>query len=265
MVVNCIAENYQRIGVLIIVTLTTRCVHRLWTAQLTPYFVHTSHPDLHPIKDETTGLDGLYWCVDYPWPMWDRDVSMDTMVKLYIIGCKRIANVLLFAVALLIKCHCWQLIKIWLSGELGPHALCSLGICFGWIPGRSVLSIYWIVEWLGSSVGQAICQVAGSSSSLSHSLSLLFLSCLYFSPSGCGQWHGGINLLPLAKGSKNEFTFCSFFLTHRYRSCNYYACYLCNYSYVALKPMWLPIVTKEKSYHIFLNQTFKSARVPEKY
>ena len=96
MVVNCIAENYQRIGVLIIVTLTTRCVHRLWTAQLTPYFVHTSHPDLHPIKDETTGLDGLYWCVDYPWPMWDRDVSMDTMVKLYIIGCKRIANVLLY-------------------------------------------------------------------------------------------------------------------------------------------------------------------------
>lgn len=101
--IRLLAENYQRIGVLVIVTLTTRCVHRLWTAQMTLYFVHTSHPDLHPIKDETTGLDGLYWCVDYPWPMWDRDVSMDTMVKLYIIGCKRIANVLLFTVALLIK------------------------------------------------------------------------------------------------------------------------------------------------------------------
>ena len=103
---------------------------------------HTSHPDLHPIKDETTGLDGLYWCVDYPWPMWDRDVSMGTMVKLNIIDCKKIANihVLLFAVALPIKSHCWQLIKIWLSGEPGPRALCSLGICFGWIPGRSALS-----------------------------------------------------------------------------------------------------------------------------
>ena len=31
--------------------------------------------DLHPIKDKATGLDGLYWCVDYPWPLSDRDVS----------------------------------------------------------------------------------------------------------------------------------------------------------------------------------------------
>ena len=32
--------------------------------------------DLHPIKDESTGVEGLYWCVDYPWPMSDRDVSL---------------------------------------------------------------------------------------------------------------------------------------------------------------------------------------------
>ena len=31
--------------------------------------------DLHPIKEATSGIDGLYWCVDYPWPMSDRDVS----------------------------------------------------------------------------------------------------------------------------------------------------------------------------------------------
>ena len=31
--------------------------------------------DLRPIKDESSGLDGLYWAVDYPWPMSDRDVS----------------------------------------------------------------------------------------------------------------------------------------------------------------------------------------------
>jgi hypothetical protein len=28
--------------------------------------------DLHPIKDKSSGL---YWCVDYPWPLSDRDVS----------------------------------------------------------------------------------------------------------------------------------------------------------------------------------------------
>lgn len=41
---------------------------------------HASHNlciiDLHPIKDESTGVEGLYWCVDYPWPMSDRDVSL---------------------------------------------------------------------------------------------------------------------------------------------------------------------------------------------
>ena len=26
-------------------------------------------------KEESSGIDGLYWCVDYPWPMSDRDVS----------------------------------------------------------------------------------------------------------------------------------------------------------------------------------------------
>lgn len=31
--------------------------------------------DLYPIKDETTGMEGVYWGVDYPWPMSDRDVS----------------------------------------------------------------------------------------------------------------------------------------------------------------------------------------------
>ena len=31
--------------------------------------------DLHPIKHEATGLEGLYWAVDYPWPMSDRDYT----------------------------------------------------------------------------------------------------------------------------------------------------------------------------------------------
>lgn len=31
--------------------------------------------DLYPIKEESTGMEGVYWCVDYPWPMSDRDVS----------------------------------------------------------------------------------------------------------------------------------------------------------------------------------------------
>jgi hypothetical protein len=31
--------------------------------------------NLHPIKDRTTGLEGLYWCVDYPWPLSDRDYT----------------------------------------------------------------------------------------------------------------------------------------------------------------------------------------------
>jgi hypothetical protein len=31
--------------------------------------------DLHPIKDEGSKLEGIYWGVDYPWPMSDRDVS----------------------------------------------------------------------------------------------------------------------------------------------------------------------------------------------
>ncbi|XP_003387507.1 PREDICTED: phosphatidylcholine transfer protein-like [Amphimedon queenslandica] len=31
--------------------------------------------DLKPIKDEASGLDGLYWAVDYPWPMSDRDYT----------------------------------------------------------------------------------------------------------------------------------------------------------------------------------------------
>jgi hypothetical protein len=31
--------------------------------------------DLHPIKDGNSGLEGLYWLVDYPWPLWDRDYT----------------------------------------------------------------------------------------------------------------------------------------------------------------------------------------------
>ena len=34
-----------------------------------------SSVDLHPIKDEDKNMEGLYWGVDYPWPMYDRDVS----------------------------------------------------------------------------------------------------------------------------------------------------------------------------------------------
>ena len=34
-----------------------------------------STADLHPVKDDKTGSEGLYWVVDYPWPLWDRDVS----------------------------------------------------------------------------------------------------------------------------------------------------------------------------------------------
>ena len=30
---------------------------------------------LEPIRDESIGVEGLYWCIDYPWPMSDRDVS----------------------------------------------------------------------------------------------------------------------------------------------------------------------------------------------
>ena len=36
--------------------------------------------DLHPIKDEKAGTEGLYWLVDYPWPLWDRDVSLNCSV-----------------------------------------------------------------------------------------------------------------------------------------------------------------------------------------
>ena len=45
------------------------------------YFVHTPSPLLQTFIQSKMRLDGLYWCVDYPWPMWDRDVFM---VKLYV-------------------------------------------------------------------------------------------------------------------------------------------------------------------------------------
>lgn len=35
----------------------------------------SSTADLHPVKDDKSGIEGLYWIVDYPWPLWDRDVS----------------------------------------------------------------------------------------------------------------------------------------------------------------------------------------------
>ena len=38
--------------------------------------VFLSYTDLYPIKDKATGMEGLYWCVDYPWPLSDRDVSI---------------------------------------------------------------------------------------------------------------------------------------------------------------------------------------------
>ena len=31
--------------------------------------------ELHPIKDEQSNKEGLYWKVDFPFPMSDRDVS----------------------------------------------------------------------------------------------------------------------------------------------------------------------------------------------
>ncbi len=31
--------------------------------------------DLQLVRNESKDVDGLYWCVDYPWPMSDRDVS----------------------------------------------------------------------------------------------------------------------------------------------------------------------------------------------
>ena len=59
-----------------------------------------------------------------------------------------------------------------------PHQTCQLGVCFSWIPSTSVLSIR---TQPGDSVAQlvrawqAICQVVGSSPSLSH--------CHFFPPS----------------------------------------------------------------------------------
>ena len=38
--------------------------------------------DLHPIKDEVNGNEGIYWGVDYPWPLYDRDVSKSCMINL---------------------------------------------------------------------------------------------------------------------------------------------------------------------------------------
>ena len=35
--------------------------------------------DLDLIEDD--GVQGLYWCVDYPWPMSDRDVSSLSLKK----------------------------------------------------------------------------------------------------------------------------------------------------------------------------------------
>lgn len=35
----------------------------------------SSMADLRPVKDDKSGIEGLYWIVDYPWPLWDRDVS----------------------------------------------------------------------------------------------------------------------------------------------------------------------------------------------
>ena len=34
-----------------------------------------SNVELHPIKDEQSNKEGLYWKVDFPFPMSDRDVS----------------------------------------------------------------------------------------------------------------------------------------------------------------------------------------------
>ena len=72
-----------------------------------------------------------------------------------------------------------------LSFSHSPHRTCQLGICFGWIPGSSALSIYSnsTTELLGDLVAQlvrawqAICQVVGLSLS-PESLSFfpLFLS-----------------------------------------------------------------------------------------
>lgn len=31
--------------------------------------------ELHPIKEEQSNKEGLYWKVDFPFPMSDRDVS----------------------------------------------------------------------------------------------------------------------------------------------------------------------------------------------
>ena len=34
--------------------------------------------DLNPINDDSTDTEGMYWAVDYPWPVADRDVSFVT-------------------------------------------------------------------------------------------------------------------------------------------------------------------------------------------
>jgi len=44
---------------------------------------HT-HLDLDIIEDEE-GVQGLYWCVDYPWPLSDRDVSCSSFITA--LGC----------------------------------------------------------------------------------------------------------------------------------------------------------------------------------
>lgn len=43
--------------------------------------------ELHPIKDEQSSKEGLYWKVDFPFPMSDRDVSNG---KCYKIVCVKI-------------------------------------------------------------------------------------------------------------------------------------------------------------------------------
>ena len=52
----------------------------------THFFSPSSSADLHAIKDPETGTDGIYWCVDYPWPMSDRDVSYNISTGRFRLG-----------------------------------------------------------------------------------------------------------------------------------------------------------------------------------
>lgn len=50
--------------------------HPLWILFFSFVFYYV---DLHPVKNEETGMEGIYWGVDYPWPMSDRDVSSTSL------------------------------------------------------------------------------------------------------------------------------------------------------------------------------------------